>query len=231
MASFVPAPLPTTVPGGSIANDSLPPYSATMLSASRGAQQDYAKWIPSGGLGPVDWGNGLNVGGAVAPTTAYAQPFVQTATGLGTTALATGDVLELAGWFLPNAFAVLDSNQLLAVGFAAATTQDCTNSGITRRITLGVSSNGSIHFSAATGAAISTSNTGVVAVAGTWFKFRIVWTVGTSALLYIDDVLVGTRATSLPTYVNTIAAGVGSDAGAAQRDFNLWGVAWRYTPA
>jgi hypothetical protein len=138
-----------------------------------------------------------------------------------------GDKLELAYKMKVTGFAGLAANQLTGLEVSALS-PTMSKIGNAARICVGVDNGGKIFVVAGSGAGITATDTGIVAVSGTAFKVKLVFVQGTSVVVTIDANAPTTVNTTLPTEVSQLVIGTIANA-VCTTDF--YSGAWRFTSA
>ncbi len=129
----------------------------------------------------------------------------------GGNAITTGSVIEVVARLKVATFTGLNANQLACFAIKGAGGVGLYNTtATTDSIRVGVASNGKVFLVTGSGAAVQSTDTGITVTTAVAFTIRVVWTVGTNVLLYVDDVLGATNATTIPAATNSDAWFIGA---------------------
>lgn len=144
-----------------------------------------------------------------------------------------GTVVEVVCKLRVTGFAALGANLLAGVEMSDQAAgaipifsrNTATSTGL-RRVTIGVDSTGTIYIVTCNGTTVTATSTGVVAVSGTPFKVKMVFTKGTNVVVTIDANTPTTVTATLPTRFANFMLGANTG-GVTNADF--FGGAWRMT--
>jgi hypothetical protein len=145
-----------------------------------------------------------------------------------TVTLTAGDKVEWVGFVTLTGFAAdLSANKLMGIRLGDGTVDFDKTTTARNQILVGADSTGAVFLVNANTSAVTSTNTGVVAVSGTRMKMRITFVVGSYISVVLNDAATTTNTTNLPTIINTMNAGWGAS-GAGSKSILSQGAAWKY---